>query len=273
MKRQFHPVFTMGERGRGGEWENRSMISATELEQYPIFACLPKQELQRLAERAADVRLSGGEWLIREGELPYFYVLLEGALTLLKDVLGRPKEVHEYKAGEWFGEVPILLRSPALVSVRAASSSRVARFDGQQLLEMIQTSETFSGQIMKTMSERLMSVQKFASEIPISRVLLVGTQYERECREIRAFLSANRIPYEWIDAEREPERLPRCMEGKYDGPTVIVDRQYCVETPTVRSVAQALGIRTQPRFETYDVVIAGAGPAGLAAGVYGASEG
>jgi thioredoxin reductase (NADPH) len=249
------------------------MIAVSDLVSFPIFACLEENELRRLAERAADVRLNENEWLVREGELPYFCVLLEGSLTLLKDVLGRQQELHRYKSGEWFGEVPILLRAPALVSVQASSAARVARFDAQQLLEMIQSSEAFSGQIMKVMSERLISVQKFASEIPISRVLLVGTQYEKECRDIRAFLSANRIPYEWIDGEREPERLPTCMAGEYDGPTVIVDQQYCVETPTVRSVAQALGIRTAPRFEDYDVVVAGAGPAGLAAGVYGASEG
>jgi thioredoxin reductase (NADPH) len=249
------------------------MIAASELEICPIFACLHETERQRFAQRAADVRLDKGEWLIREGELPYFFVLLEGQLKLVKDVYGRTLELHEYKSGDWFGEVPILLRAPAMVSIQASSTARVARLDAQQLLELIQTSEPCSALIMKTMTERLTSVQKFASEAPTSRVLLVGTQYERECREIRSFLSANRIPYEWIDAEREPDRLPECMNGEYDGPTVIVDQQYCVETPTVRSVAQALGIRTSPRFEDYDVVVAGAGPAGLAAGVYGASEG
>jgi thioredoxin reductase (NADPH) len=249
------------------------MIVASELESCTIFACLSESERQRFAERAADVRLEDGEWLIREGELPYFFVLLEGRLKLLKDVLGREQALFEYKAGDWFGEVPILLRAPAMVSIQAGSQVRVARFDAQQLFELIQSSEPCSALIMKTMTERLSSVQKFASEVPTSRVLLVGTLYDTECREIRAFLSANRIPYEWVDAEREPERLPACMGGEYDGPTVIIDKDYCVETPTVRSVAEALGIRTSPRFEEYDVVIAGAGPAGLAAGVYGASEG
>jgi thioredoxin reductase (NADPH) len=249
------------------------MIAASEIESFPIFACLNEAERQRFAASAADVRLAEGEYLIREGETPYFFVLLDGQLKLLKDVLGRSQELHQYKVGEWFGEVPILLRAPAMVSIQATSTARVARFDAQQLFEMIQTSEACGALIMKVMSERLMSVQKYASEVPISRVLLVGTQYDDECREIRVFLSANRIPYEWIDAEREPDRIPVCMGGQYDGPTVIIDKQYCVETPTVRNVAQALGIRTTPRYEDYDVVVAGAGPAGLAAGVYGASEG
>jgi thioredoxin reductase (NADPH) len=255
------------------EWENRRMIAASELEVFPIFACLSEAERQRFAAGAADVRLQEGEWLVREGETPSFCVLLEGSLQLVKDMMGKMQDIHVYKAGDFFGEVPILLRAPAFVSVQAKTAARVAAFEAQQLFEMVQGSEACSAIIMKAMTERLSSVQRYASEVPSSRVLLVGTQYDEECRDIRAFLSANRIPYEWVDAEREPGRLPTCMAGEYDGPTVVVDKQYCVETPTVRSVAEALGIRTTPRYKDYDVVIAGAGPAGLAAGVYGASEG
>ncbi len=249
------------------------MISPTELQKIPIFACLTDAERQRFAERAADVRLEAGEWLIREGEGASFFVLLDGQLQLLKDILGRSKEVAGYKTGDFFGEIPILLGAPAFVSVQAKSRARMARFDAQHLFELIQTSAACSALILQTMTDRLKSVQRFATEMPSSRVLLVGTQYDSDCRDIRVFLSANRIPYEWVDAEREPDRIPACMAGEYEGPSVIVDRAYCVETPTVRSVAEALGIRTTPRHEEYDVVIAGAGPAGLAAGVYGASEG
>lgn len=249
------------------------MVAADELREIPIFACLDDAERQRFAERAADVRLEPGEWLIREGEVAYFFVLLSGQLQLLKDILGKSTDLHEYKIGEFFGEVPILLGAPAFVSVQAKSSARVARFDAQLLFELIQTSAACCALILQTMTDRLTSVQRFAKETPSSRVLLVGTQYDSDCRDIRVFLTANRIPYEWVDAEREPGRIPTCMAGKYEGPSVVIDREYCVEEPTVRRVAEALGIRTTPRYDEYDVVIAGAGPAGLAAGVYGASEG
>jgi thioredoxin reductase (NADPH) len=141
------------------------------------------------------------------------------------------------------------------------------------LFELIQNSSACSAAILQTMTDRLGNVGKWASETPSARVLLVGTQYDAESREIRSFLSANRIPYEWVDAQREPDRIPACMAGEYDGLTVIIDQQYCVESPTVRTVAEALGIRTTPKYTNYDVVVVGAGPAGLAAGVYGASEG
>ena len=249
------------------------MISPTELQAIPIFTCLEPNDRQRFAERAADVRLQPDEWLIREGELPAFCVLLEGQVVITKEMMGLSRELVEYMPGDFFGEVPILLGAPSFAGVRAKTKARVARFDPQQLFEMIQTSAACSALILQTMTDRLMKVQTFAKETPSSRVLLIGTQYDKDCREIRQFLSANRIPYEWIDAEKEPQRIPACMAGGYEGPSVVVDGGFCVETPTVRAVAEALGIRTQPRFEDYDVVVIGAGPAGLAAGVYGASEG
>lgn len=249
------------------------MISPTELQPIPIFACLSESERQRFADRAADVRLEPGEWLIREGEMASFFVLLDGHLQLLKDILGRSKDLADYKAGEFFGEIPILLGAPAFVSIQAKSRARIARFEAQHLFELIQSSASCSALILQTMTDRLKSVQRFAVETPSSRVKLVGTQYDSDCRDIRVFLSANRIPYEWVDAEREPERIPSCMAGAYEGPSVIVDKAYCVDTPTIRKVAEALGIRTTPRHQEYDLVIVGAGPAGLAAAVYGASEG
>jgi thioredoxin reductase (NADPH) len=251
------------------------MISPTELEAIPIFACLDEADRQRFAARAADVRLQPGEWLIREGEVASFFVLLEGQVQVVKEILGRTQDVFEYKPGEFFGEVPILLGAPAFAGARAKGDgkARLARFDAQQLLELVQSSAACSALILQTMTDRLLKVQRFAKETPTSRVLLIGTRYDNDCREIRQFLSANRIPYEWVDADKDASRMPVCMNGEYDGPAVVVDNHYCVETPTVRSVAEALGIRTQPRYEEYDVVVVGAGPAGLAAGVYGASEG
>jgi thioredoxin reductase (NADPH) len=252
------------------------MITSAELQEIPIFACLDPNERKRYAERAADVRLENEEWLIQEGQTPYFGVLLDGSLELLKDQQARaPRQITKYKRGEFFGEVPILLGAQAFASVRSVGNSRVARFEPQHLMELIQTSPECSAIILQTMTNRLMNVQNFAKDAPGSRVHMIGKQYDEECRDIRTFLSANRIPYEWVDREKEPERVPRCVAATgTDATTVVIDGMHCVETPvTVRKVARDLGIRTTPRLDSYDVVIAGAGPAGLAAGVYGATEG
>ena len=252
------------------------MVTADELKSVKIFGCLEESERQRMAQRAADIRLEPGEWLIREGEPPWFFVLLEGRLQMVKDVLGRQEDLNNYiyGPGEFFGEVPVLLGTMALVSLRAETACRVARFDRQQFQELIRDSAACSATILQTMNERLMRVQKFAAEAPSSRVLVVGSQYDTDCRDIRTFLAMNRIPYDWIDRETEPERVPACMPKEQSGPAVVVDRSYCVgQPPTVRKVAEALGIRTSPTKQRYDVVVIGGGPAGLAAAVYGASEG
>ena len=252
------------------------MISADELRSVKIFGCLEESERQRLAQKAADVRLEPGEWLIREGEVPYFFVLLDGQLQMVKDVLGRDEDLstYLYNSGEFFGEVPILLGTNSLISLRAETACRVARFERQQFRELIRDSAACSATILQTMNERLLRVQKFAAEAPASRVLVIGSQYDTDCRDIRTFLAMNRIPYDWVDRATEPERVPQCMPKNQDGPAVVVDRAFCVgQSPTVRKVAEALGIRTTPTKEHYDVVVIGGGPAGLAAAVYGASEG
>ena len=65
------------------------MITSDELNKIPIFACLEEAERQRFANKAADVHLKSGEWLIREGDVPYFYVLLEGDLVGGRDTASR----------------------------------------------------------------------------------------------------------------------------------------------------------------------------------------
>ncbi len=249
------------------------MVTAEILGSISIFSCLTEAERQRLASKAADVQVQPGEWLIREGETPWFFVLLEGELALFKDIVGREQNLYHYKAGEFFGEVPILLGAPAFASVRAVTEARVIRFDKQQLHELIRDSAQCSALILQTLNSRLMRAQQYAAETPTARVLIVGSQYDTDCRDIRTFLAGNRIPYEWVDRDREPERVPTCMSGEIEGPAVVVDHQKCLHGPTVRQVAEALNLQTAPRDGHYDVVIVGAGPAGMAAGVYGASEG
>ena len=250
------------------------MFTAEELGSIPVLACLPPGKREHLAQVAADLHLCAGEWLIREGEAPWFYVLISGELEVVKQMTSRPMVVARYGPGDFFGEVPILLGAPVFASLGAKRPSRVLRLDRLQFKEMLDSSPECSALIMKTMTDRITRLQEHMRDIPASRVLVIGSQYDTDCRDIRSFLSINRIPFEWVDREREPDRVPACMPPGMDGPAVVIDRNQCVgQPPTVRKVAEALGFRTSPKETSYDVVVVGAGPAGLAAAVYGASEG
>jgi thioredoxin reductase (NADPH) len=238
------------------------LITAAELAPIPLFAVLDEPARQRLAQKAADIHVEGGDWVIREGEEPRFFVVLEGLLQVAKDIVGQRRELEQLKTGEFFGEIPILLGTANIVSVLAVSRSRLARFDRQQLQELIRDSSSCGATIFQTMTERLSMAPQYVKETPSSRVLLVGSRYDTHCRAISGFLSSNQVQYDWVDSERAD-----------DGATVVVDGGIRLVTPSVRNVAQALGFQTAPKDTRYDVVVAGAGPAGMAAGVYGASEG
>ena len=251
------------------------MFTGEELKQVNLFRILPEPEIARLAETAADIRLAPGEWLTREGEPPYFHVLFQGRLRMVKEVLGRQVDIlhFEYQEGDFFGETPILLGSLNLVSLAAVTVSRVVRLERQQFQDLIRSSKEASALILQTMNERLLRVQQYASTLPSARVLIIGSTYDTDCRDIRAFLASNRIPYEWVDRDLDQNRLPPSMPEDQGCPTVAIDGKLFGRTPTVREVAEALQLQTKPNSDRYDVLIVGAGPAGMAAGVYGASEG
>lgn len=250
------------------------MFQVAELKSLPFFDSIAPTHLERLAQTAADLHLCENEFLIREGESPSFFVLIEGSLEVIKDFHGEDRVVKQYKPGEFFGEIPLLLSAVSMASLRAKDKSRVFKLDRVQFKELIDGSPACSALIMKTMSDRVVYMQEFMLENPGSRVLVIGSQYDTDCRDIRSFLSMNRIPFEWVDRSREPERVPACMPADLTGPAVVVDQAYCVgQPPTVRKVAEALGLRTEPRSDGYDVTVVGGGPAGLAAAVYGSSEG
>lgn len=251
------------------------MFTVEELKQMPLFESVPDEKLKKLTEKSADVHLCADEWLLREGEAPQFFVLFEGAVELIKDINGRDKSLISFKAGEFFGEVPIMLGAPSLAGVKATTPSRVLRLSPLQFKFLVDKVPEASVLILKALSERMSAIQEIALDTPRIRAMVVGSRYDTDCRDIRAFLSSNRIPYAWVDRDREPERVPSCMVQKLgDGPAVVIDGEICLgEAPTVRSVAEALGYQTSPHSDSYDVVVVGAGPAGLASGVYGASEG
>jgi thioredoxin reductase (NADPH) len=251
------------------------MFTPEELRQAEIFACLDEAECARLAQTIADVRLGPGEWLFREGAPAAFYVLLEGRLRIVLDVHGKQTEFaeQEFKQGDFLGEVPLLMGTPTFGSLRAQTSCRIARLDKQQFHRLIRESKEARTLILQTLGERLLLIQQRSLSLPASRVLIFGRDRDADCHEIPVFLSANRIPYEWIDRDRHPEQVPVGLPDDPDCPAVSVDGRLFTKPPTTRQVADALQLQTKPNRDSYDVVIVGAGPAGMAAGVYGSSEG
>lgn len=247
------------------------MISVNSLRKTCLFASLDEQELDVLARKAADVRLQPGEWLIREGERSDFFVVLEGSLQLTKELMGREVRLSEFRVGDFYGEIGAVFGLVTVSSLQAKTASRVARFNALELQRLIQAPTGCGALLRSTMKSRLDSSAEHAMNLPSARVRLTGNRHRREDDHLLFFLRLNRIPYVLSKSSANPPGSPLNRDAG-DPVTVFVD-DVCLNEATPRAIAQALEIPTQPRRQTYDVVIVGGGPAGLASAVYGASEG
>jgi thioredoxin reductase (NADPH) len=110
---------------------------------------------------------------------------------------------------------------------------------------------------------------------PADRIRLVGHRWSRDSHDVRDFLARNQVPYRWLDVERDDEgrRLLAAADGAAELPLVLLPDGSALQRPSVVELADRAGIRRRAELPFYDLLIVGGGPAGLAAAVYGASEG
>jgi thioredoxin reductase (NADPH) len=247
------------------------MITVELLRQIPLFAELPDELAARVAANAADIRLRADEWFISEGESPAFFAVIEGRFEVVKRYGKALASLAIRGPGEYIGETPIMLGGTFFVGARTLEPSRVMRLEAHEFRSLLRNATCVRDEIMRVVLERVEGVQEqttSASAPPI----VIGGRFDDECHQIRDFLSRNRVAFEWYDPA-DPD-CPHCTDvGPADVPLVILPDKRRLKRPTLLEGAAALGLRTEPSAKEYDVVIIGGGPAGLAAAVYGASEG
>jgi len=124
--------------------------------------------------------------------------------------------------------------------------------------------------------EDLLTGWEAGSALEAGGLRVIGHRFSRETHELRDFLARNRVPARWLDIERDSEARELVAVAAVDEerlPVVLLEDGSVLEQPTVLELAERIGVANQPAAEHYDLVIVGGGPAGLAAAVYGASEG
>jgi len=247
------------------------MITADLLTRISLFAKVPESERASLAARAADVHLRQDEWLLVEGQAPAFFGLLEGRVDLYKRVGGQERRVKSYGPGDYFGEVPLLLGSPALAGVRAAEPTRLMRLEPTDFLHLVSQCQVLSSEITKTMAARVGQISQLAVDSPAPLVTVIGNRQDPAAYQLGEFLSRNRIGYAWREPDTGTGHPPESR--KVLRPTVELADGRRFEEPDLRRLAKAVGLQTEPEHDAYQLVIVGGGPTGLASAVYGASEG
>lgn len=251
------------------------MLTTEELASIPLFSTLPAVELEHLAKRAADIHLAAGEYAVHEGEDRALFAVLSGKIEVTKRIEGIERTIGWRVPGKIFGEVPIALGGPFIGSYRAAEPSRVIRMDAQQYYEIAAVVPQVAEAIGALARERIGGLQGLAAEAPKAQVTIVGHRWDTACHDLRRFLARNEVTFDWVtpDDPAFPAHWPAPRPADGDWPALRLPDGAMLVRPKPREVAQRLGLQTVARSTEYDTVIIGGGPAGLAAAVYGASEG
>src|SRR3954471_10737497 len=242
-----------------------------------VFAALDSEAREKLARVAADITLAPGEFAANEGDDRALFAVLDGLIEPVKSVDGIEKIGGERHPGDVFGEVPIVLGTVFPVGFRAAERTRVMRVEPHDYHALAAVEPEVAKQIGKLSSNRIGGsggLQGLAGEPPPPRAIVIGQRWDPACTELRLFLDRNQISFQWItpDAPGAAESWGGPLPAGEDLLVIRVIDGKPVPRPQPRRVAELLGLSTEPAAAEYDTVIVGAGPAGLAAGVYGASE-
>jgi thioredoxin reductase (NADPH) len=250
------------------------MVTAEEIAEIEIFATLGDTERERLARAAADISLVQGEYAANQGDERALFGLLEGRIEAVQYVDGVERIVGVRHPGEVFGEVPITLGTVFPVGFRAAEPSRVMRIEAHDYHAVASAEPQIAAEVGRLASHRIggaAGLSGLAADPLPPRAVVVGHRWDESFLSLVRFLEHNRITFKAVtlDAPGADIELPQGTEY----PVLQVVGGTTVVRPQPRQVAELLGLGTEPKAGEYDVVIVGAGPAGLAAAVYGASEG
>jgi thioredoxin reductase (NADPH) len=251
------------------------MVTPDEIAGVSIFAALDEVERDRLSRVVADIRLVPGEYAVHAGDERALFAVLEGRLETVAYVDGIERVVGGRGVGDLIGEVPIALGTPFPFGFRAAEPSRLMRVEAQDYHAIAAAAPEVGVKLGELARERIGGLQGITADRPPPRAIVVGHRWDASCAQLRRFLDRNQVTFRWVtpDAPDAADLWGGPLPADEDCPVIRVVDGKTVVRPQLRRVAELLGLATEPTAAEYDTVIVGAGPAGLAAAVYGASEG
>jgi thioredoxin reductase (NADPH) len=219
-------------------------------------------------------RYRDGEKLFEAGQRDFgFYVVKSGTVEIVDDSEDPPKTLTTLGPGEFTGEVSQLCGSPAPVSAICRGESEVYEVSPDALRELLDRHPELSDLILHAFMARRELLRESGK---FTGLRVIGSRYSQDTFRIRDFLARNQVPFTWLDLESDPQvkqLLQRFGVSEADTPVVAWGNKLLLRNPSNRQLAEWLGLRRPVEQSVYDLVIVGAGPAGLAAAVYGASEG
>jgi len=238
-----------------------------------LYPTLTPAQQARVAAHGRVRRVDAGEVLVQAGEsASRVFVVVVGRIDVVRPSAAE-QLVVSFGPGMFTGEVTMLSGRRGLAQVRAGADGEVIEVGRDHLLALIQTDGELSAIFMRAFILRRVELIKRG----VSDVVVLGSSHCQGTLRIREFLTRNGHPYTMLDLDRDAgvqELLDRFHVTAADIPVVFTCGEVVLRNPTNQQIADALGFNDAiDQTQVRDLVIVGAGPSGLAAAVYGASEG
>ncbi len=232
---------------------------------------LSEEQIRSLEERGEHRRTSEGEVLFREGDRSYdFYVVLEG-LVRIESSSDPSAPIAVHGAGRFLGELSLLTGEGAFFSAVVEEAGEVLVVPVDRLRELVAQDTALGDLIMRAYFLR----REFLIGLGAG-MRIIGSRHSPDTLRLRELAARNRLPHRWIDLEDDPsaEQMLRGLAVSPEETPVVIWGEQVLRNPSSGELARLIGLREDSDSGTvYDLLVVGAGPAGLAASVYGASEG
>jgi thioredoxin reductase (NADPH) len=225
-------------------------------------------------ERYGEVRKTqAGQLLFAEGDRSYdFIVILEGEAEIVENFEGEARTIAVHGARRFLGEMNMLTGQSVYLSAVMREGGEVLAIPPENLMELITEEPTLSDIILKAFLARRSVLMRAGTGLRI-----VGSRRSKDALRLREFAVRNRLPHRWIELEEDEGAealLERFGVQPQETPAAIWLGEKVLKNPSNAELARTIGLDVDTsREQMYDIIVVGAGPAGLAAAVYGASEG
>jgi thioredoxin reductase (NADPH) len=239
------------------------------------FPKLSPEQLGRIAKFGETQDFAKGTALFRRGDRSVdFFVLVEGSVEITNhDTYGREDTIHVHRDRQFTGELDLFNNREILVSGHAGEDSRIIRVPRAVFPRLIEAEPDIGEIIMRAFILRRVGLMRYSQ----GGVVLIGSSHAGDTLRIQSFLSRNGYPHRLIDTDQDPDAggMITCLKIRPEElPVVVLPDKANLLNPTTPALADALGLTESfDADRVYDLTVVGAGPAGLASAVYGASEG
>jgi thioredoxin reductase (NADPH) len=243
-------------------------------DQAVAFPTLGSKELTALRDRGHPRAVRAGEYLFKAGDRNFcFYVVVDGSLEILEESSDEPRVVAVHGPGAFTGDVDMLTGRAAVVSCRVTEDGNVLEMNTDELRRAVDELPDVGEVILKAFLTR----RELLLREGFSAIRIIGSRFSPDAHRLRDFALRNAMPFRWIDleADEQADALLREFNIPPSATPIVIGRDGSwASNPSNAEFARRAGLSLALEDDhVYDLVVVGAGPAGLAASVYAASEG